>query len=82
MRQVADLVAQMARARRDVVAAVAGLGGDQGAVRPAEGEWSLPEILEHLFLAERRRRPVARGCLAGGVGETAQDRVVHALVDH
>lgn len=22
------------------------------------------------------------GCLAGGVGETAQDWVVHALVDH
>jgi hypothetical protein len=51
--QVADLVAQVAQARRKVVEAVAGLGGDQEAFRPAEGEWSLPEIVEHLFLAEQ-----------------------------
>jgi len=48
--QVAGLVAQT---RRKVVKAIADLGGEQEAFTPAEGEWSLPEILEHLFLAEQ-----------------------------
>jgi hypothetical protein len=51
--QIASLVAQIAQARRKVAAAVAGLGGDQDAFIPGTGEWSLPEILEHLFLAEQ-----------------------------
>jgi hypothetical protein len=51
--QVARLVAQVAQARRNVLGAVAGLGGDQEAFRPAPGEWSVPDILEHLFLAEQ-----------------------------
>jgi hypothetical protein len=51
--QVTTLVAHVAQARRQVVEATAGLGGDQEAFTPAEGEWSLPEILEHLFLAEQ-----------------------------
>jgi hypothetical protein len=33
----------------------------------------------HTALETARKRA---GCLAGGVGETAQDWVVHALVDH
>jgi hypothetical protein len=51
--QLASFVAQIAKARRKVIKAVAGLGGSQETFTPAAGEWSLPGILEHPFLAEQ-----------------------------
>jgi len=65
--QVAGLVAQT---RRKVVKAIADLGGEQEAFTPAEGEWSLPEILEHLFLAEQAG--ISRGWHAAPPGRAAR----------
>ena len=75
MQQVAGLIAEVAAARRRVADAVHGLTPDQEAFRPAPGEWSAPQVVEHLVLAEhaginriwraaegvRRGQPVWRG---------------------
>ena len=72
---VPELIADVAAARGRVLAAVAGLTADQEAFHPAPGEWSVPQVVEHLVLAEqagiqrvwqaaegvRRRRPVWSG---------------------
>ena len=52
MSTVRSLVADVEQARQRVLAAVAGLSVQQGAVKPAPSEWSIGECLEHLFLAE------------------------------
>jgi hypothetical protein len=49
---VQSLVADVEEARQRVLAGVAGLSTQQGAVKPAPSEWSIAECLEHLFLAE------------------------------
>ena len=53
MQTVPALIADVAEARRRVADAVAGLSVEQGARRPAEGEWSVQEVVEHLVLAEQ-----------------------------
>ncbi len=69
------LIADVAAARRRVIDSVAGITAAQEAFRPGPEEWSLPQVVEHLVLAEqgginliwraaegvRRGRPVWRG---------------------
>ncbi len=50
---VPQLIADVAAARRRVLAAVASLTADQEAFHPAPGEWSVPQVVEHLVLAEQ-----------------------------
>ena len=52
MQQLAGLIAEVAAARQRVVAAVQGFTPEQEAFRPAPGEWSAPQVVEHLVLAE------------------------------
>ena len=49
---VDDLVLSVERARSALLESVVGLRDDQGAFKPSANEWSIAEILEHLFLAE------------------------------
>ena len=69
------LIADVAAARRRVIAAVAGVTAAQEAFRPGPEAWSIPQVVEHLVLATqgginliwraaegvRRGRPVWRG---------------------
>jgi hypothetical protein len=48
----AGLIEAVELSRDGVVAAVAGLGDAQSLFSPGPGEWSIAEILEHLYLAE------------------------------
>lgn len=52
MAEVADLIRDVAAARRRVIATAEGLAAGQAARRPAEGEWSATQVVEHLTLAE------------------------------
>jgi hypothetical protein len=47
-----DLVLSVERARSALLESVEDLRDDQGAFKPSPNEWSIAEILEHLFLAE------------------------------
>lgn len=47
-----DLIASVERARASLVGAVAPLTDRQGAYKPSPDEWSIAEVLEHLYLAE------------------------------
>lgn len=47
-----QLVESIERARTALLDSVSGLDDAQAAFRPAEGAWSVAEILEHLYLAE------------------------------
>jgi hypothetical protein len=49
---VDGLVAATEHARSRVLAFVAGLSEAQAAFKPADGGWSINEVLEHLYLAE------------------------------
>lgn len=50
--EVDDLVHSVERARTALLESVADLRDDQGAFKPSADEWSIAEILEHLFHAE------------------------------
>jgi hypothetical protein len=50
--QVRQLVESTEQSRTALLELVSGLRSDQAAFRPAEGAWSITEILEHLYLAE------------------------------
>jgi hypothetical protein len=50
--EVDDLVQSVERSRAAVLEYVALLRDDQGAFKPSANEWSIAEILEHLFHAE------------------------------
>jgi hypothetical protein len=52
MREVDDLTAAVERAREKLLGSVAGFSDAQAAFRPGEGQWSVLEVLEHLYLAE------------------------------
>lgn len=49
---VTDRLAAIAATRRALLADLQGLTTAQGAWRPASGQWSLQEVVEHLYLAE------------------------------
>src|SRR5437773_1571924 len=53
MAGVPELIAEVAASRQRVLAAVSGLTADQETCRPAPGEWSVPQVVEHLVLAEQ-----------------------------
>ena len=48
------------RTRTALLESVADLRDDQGAFKPSAHEWSIAEILEHLFLAEFLRFHIER----------------------
>jgi hypothetical protein len=48
-----ELIADVAASRQRVVATVQWLTPEQEAFRPAPGEWSVPQVVEHLVLAEQ-----------------------------
>lgn len=50
--EVCELVASVEKARASVLESVADLTGAQGAFKPSENEWSIAEVMEHLYLAE------------------------------
>jgi DinB superfamily len=52
MAEVDRLVQEVERSRAALATSVAGLTGPQAAFKPAEGHWSIVEVLEHLYLAE------------------------------
>jgi hypothetical protein len=52
MAEIPGLVAEVAAARRRVVAAVDGLTAASATWKPTDGEWSVAQIVEHLTLAE------------------------------
>jgi hypothetical protein len=52
MSTVAELISSVEASRRRLLSAVNGLTDEQLAFRPGEGEWSVLEVLEHLYLAE------------------------------
>jgi hypothetical protein len=47
-----SIVASVERARSSVLATVANVTEKQAAFKPAQTEWSIVEIIEHLYLAE------------------------------
>lgn len=49
------LLMRAAEARGHVLASMIGLSDDEMQVHPAEGEWSIKEVLEHLVSVEERR---------------------------
>lgn len=50
--EVDDLVRSVERARAALLEGITGLRSEQGAFKPSPNEWSIGEIVEHLFLAE------------------------------
>lgn len=50
--EVQRLVESVERSRATLCDAVSGFSSAQAAFRPADGQWSIAEILEHLYLAE------------------------------
>ena len=52
MTEVAALVGAVEAARRTLLDRIAGLTEAQATFRPAEGQWNVLEIVEHLYLAE------------------------------
>jgi hypothetical protein len=52
MAEVATVIQSVERSRAALLNSVAGLSEAQATFRPAEGQWSVLEILEHLYLAE------------------------------
>ncbi len=53
MKGTAEYIADVWAARRVVLAAATGLSGEQEAFRPGPQEWSVPQVVEHLVLAEQ-----------------------------
>jgi len=53
MKDVVELIAEVAAARLRLVRAVEGLTTKQGAFKPAPERWSVQEVIEHLVLAEQ-----------------------------
>ena len=52
MADVDKLIDAVERARANLVSSVVGLSDAHAAFKPAEGQWSVVEVLEHLYLAE------------------------------
>jgi hypothetical protein len=52
MSEVGTLVEAVETARGTLLGRVAGLTDAQAVLRPAEGQWSVLEVVEHLYLAE------------------------------
>lgn len=52
MTNAATLILSVEKSRAALLNSVAGLSEAQANFRPAEGQWSVVEILEHLYLAE------------------------------
>ena len=52
MSEVSELIDGVERARAELLAAASALTEVQAAWRPAEGQWSAIDVLEHLYLAE------------------------------
>src|ERR1700687_3276804 len=52
MTETDRLVQDVEQSRAALIAAVSSLTEAQGALKPAEGQWSVAEALEHLYLAE------------------------------
>lgn len=52
MSEVGNLIRSVEAARQGMLSSVAGLSEAEAAFRPAEGQWSVVEVLEHLYLAE------------------------------
>ncbi len=52
MAEIRKLIADAAVARQHVITAVEGLTEDQAIWKPAVGEWSVAQVIEHLVLAE------------------------------
>ena len=50
--EVIDLVASVEKARASVLESVRDLTEVQGGFKPSENEWSVAEVMEHLYLAE------------------------------
>jgi DinB family protein len=52
MTETDQLIQGVEQSRAALIAAVSSLTEAQGAFKPAEGQWSIAEVLEHLYLAE------------------------------
>ena len=52
MTETDQLIQDVEQSRTALIAAVSSLTEAQGAFKPAEGHWSVAEVLEHLYLAE------------------------------
>lgn len=52
MSTVAQLVESVEVARRSLLECLAGLTEPQATFRPADGQWNILEVVEHLYLAE------------------------------
>lgn len=52
MAEVHTLIHAVERARAALMSSLAGLSDAQAAFKPPEGQWSVVEVLEHLYLAE------------------------------
>ena len=52
MAEIDTLIADVASARRRVMAAIAGITEERATWQPAPGEWSVAQVVEHLVLAE------------------------------
>ena len=53
MKGIPEYIADVAAARQAVLSAATGLSGEQEAFRPGPQEWSVPQVVEHLVLAEQ-----------------------------
>jgi hypothetical protein len=52
MTEADQLVQEIEQSRAALIAGASSLTEVQGAFKPAEGQWSVAEVLEHLYLAE------------------------------
>ena len=52
MADVDSLIQAVERARAKLVSSVVGLSDAHAAFKPTEGQWSIVEVMEHLYLAE------------------------------
>jgi hypothetical protein len=52
MSEVDTLIEGVERSRNRLLGSVSSLSGAQAAFRPGESEWSVIDVLEHLYLAE------------------------------
>jgi hypothetical protein len=50
--EIDGLIAEVAAARRRVMADIAGVTEERATWQPAPGEWSVAQVIEHLVLAE------------------------------
>ena len=82
--RIEELISYIADCRRDLRAAAESVPRDRWSVTPGESRWSVDDVLEHLFVVEKRiagvlERNIAEAKQAGLARETDDASQIHGM---